>query len=255
MPAAAVVAVVANIAVTDVVAAAVTDAVVGTALGETLGVIGTDLLASTAAGAVAGGLSAGVTGGDIAQGIFTGGLASGVSGAINASGVGGEITNKISDTLGVSPKTAQILTNSGTKFLTGTGTGLAMGQDLGSAAKGGLLGATSSALGDYLVGNPSSNSFADKAINAAERQAINLGVNTAFGDTSRAPSTSYGSSPSTVATTGQSGSAAGSQALAQALNVGDPGTSLSGETGGKYKNVWNQASLKNPNEDLGTQNG
>ena len=254
MPAAAVVAVAVDVAVSDVVAAAVTDAVVGTALGETLGVVGTDLLATTVGGAVAGGVASGVTGGDIVQGVFTGGVGSLASGAINASGITGDITNKVADTLGVSPDTAKLLTNAGTKFLTGTGTGLAMGENLGTAAKGGLLGATSSALGDYLIGNPSSSSSTDKAINTFEKGLINVGLNTAFNSPGNS-SSSYESPSSSVAITGQSRPAAGSQALAQALNVGDPSAGLSGETGGKVKNVWNTASLKNPNEDLGTQNG
>ena len=54
-----------------------------------------------------------------------------------------------------------------------------------------------------------------------------------------------GYSPSTATTTGQSGQTPGSQALAQALRVGDPGDSIESPAGlGQQQNVWNTASLR-----------
>ena len=72
------------------------------------------------------------------------------------------------------------------------------------------------------------------------------------------PSTSYtptgqtyqvgstgGYTPSTATTTGQSSAAPGSQALAQALRIGDPGESIESPSGpGQQQNVWNLASLR-----------
>lgn len=54
-----------------------------------------------------------------------------------------------------------------------------------------------------------------------------------------------GYSPSTATTTGQAGETPGSQALAQALRIGDPGSSIESPAGeGQQQNVWNTASLR-----------
>ena len=54
-----------------------------------------------------------------------------------------------------------------------------------------------------------------------------------------------GYSPSTATTTGQAGETPGSQALAQALRIGDPGSSIESPSGpGQQQNVWNTASLR-----------
>jgi len=246
----AITAVVVSVAAADVVAA-------------TIGaeILGSTLLADVVTGAIVGGLSGGassiVTGGDIGDGIFSGALTGGVSGGIGniASDIAPSINDFGKNTLGLSSEATKALTTGATKLASGTATGLVRGQDFGSALKGGAIGALGSVASNYLVGDPSSQSTADKFINQAEKGVLSAGINKLLGGNSTSQSSGKGYTPSTVSTTGQSGGSAGSQALAQALNVGDPSTSLSGETGGKYKNVWNTASLKNPNEDLGTQNG
>lgn len=248
------VAIVVEIAVADVVAEAVTAELVGTALA---GTIAGDALVGVAAGAAAGGAGAAVTGGDIGQGIFEGALSGGVSSGVTdiAKNIMPNVGNFAQETLGVSPKTAKEIGIGVNKLATGTASGLIRGQDLGTALKGGAIGAAGTVAGDYLIGDPTSKSFSDKLINQAEKGLLSAGIGSALGGKASSPTAATGYSPSTVSTTGQSGSGAGSQALAQALNVGDPSSSLYSKTGGKSKNVWNQASLRNPNQDIGGING
>ena len=118
----------------------------------------------------------------------------------------------------------------------------------------------------YSPGFYDPNSSAAKTGEKLAGQYISSSLSDLLGLTSGAPSTSMptASSPSpsyapaaSTSVMGGSGSGggAGSSALAQALNVGDPGTSLFGKTDGTYQNVWNQASLRNPNQDIGGTNG
>lgn len=59
------------------------------------------------------------------------------------------------------------------------------------------------------------------------------------------PSTTGEYVPSTAQTTGQSGQVPGSQALAQALRVGDPGDAIASPAGeGNQQSVWNTSSLR-----------
>jgi hypothetical protein len=255
MPAAVIVA---EIVVSDIVAEAVTAELVGTALA---GTIAGDALVGAVAGAAAGGTGAAISGGDIGQGIFQGALSGGVSSGVTdiAKNIMPNVGNFAQETLGVSPQTAKEIGKGVNKLATGTATGLIRGQDLGTALKGGAIGAAGTVAGDYLIGDPSSQSFSDKLINQAEKGLISAGISSAFGggpsSPSSTPTAATGYSPSTVSTTGQSSGGAGSQALAQALNVGDPSSSLYSKTGGKSQNVWNQASLRNPNQDIGGTNG
>jgi hypothetical protein len=251
MPAAVVIA---EIVVSDVVAEAVTAELVGTALA---GTIAGDALVGAVAGAAAGGTGAAISGGDIGQGIFEGALSGGVSSGVTdiAKNIMPNVGNFAQETLGIDAKTAKEIGTGVNKLATGTASGLIRGQDLGTALKGGAIGAAGTVAGDYLIGDPSSKSFSDKLINQAEKGLISAGVSSAFGSSPSTPTSATGYSPSTVSTTGQSGGGAGSQALAQALNVGDPSSSLYSKTGGKSQNVWNQASLRNPNQDIGGANG
>ena len=253
MPAAVIIA---EIVVSDVVAEAVTAELVGTALA---GTIAGDALVGAVAGAAAGGTGAAISGGDIGQGIFEGALSGGVSSGVTdiAKNILPNVGNFAQETLGVDAKTAKEIGTGVNKLATGTASGLIRGQDLGTALKGGAIGAVGTVAGDYLIGDPSSQSFSDKLINQAEKGLISAGISNAFGsgNNTYSPTAATGYNPSTVSTTGQSSSGAGSQALAQALNVGDPSSSLYSKTGGKPQNVWNQASLRNPNQDIGGTNG
>ena len=224
-------------------------------------ILGSTILADVATGAIAGAAggaaSAAVTGGDIGEGITQGAIFGGISSGVTdiAKNIMPNVGNFAQETLGVSPQTAKEIGKGVNKLATGTATGLIRGQDLGTALKGGAIGAAGTVAGDYLIGDPSSKSFSDKLINQAEKGLISAGVSSAFGSSPSTPTSATGYSPSTVSTTGQSGGGAGSQALAQALNVGDPSSSLYSKTGGKSQNVWNQASLRNPNQDIGGTNG
>jgi hypothetical protein len=251
MPAAVVIA---EVVVSDVVAEAVTAELVGTALA---GTIAGDALVGAVAGAAAGGTGAAISGGDIGQGIFQGALSGGVSSGVTdiAKNIMPNVGSFAQETLGVSPQTAKEIGKGVNKLATGTATGLIRGQDLGTALKGGAIGAAGTVAGDYLIGNPASSSFSDKLINQAKKGLLSAGISSAFGGSPSTSTAATGYSPSTVSTTGQSGGSAGSSALAQALNVGDPSSSLYSKTGGPSKNVWNQASLRNPNQDIGGTNG
>ena len=80
------------------------------------------------------------------------------------------------------------------------------------------------------------------------------GTPSTFSPSSSTSASASSASPASSSVMGGGGST-GSSALAQALNVGDPGTSLFGKQGGPTENVWNQASLRNPNQDIGGTNG
>ena len=230
------------------------DIVGATILGST---VAASVVTGAIAGAVGGAAGAAVTGRDIGKGITQGAIFGGIGGGISnvAKGIAPSVSEYAKDTLGVSANTAKEIGTGVSSLATGTATGLIRGQDIGTALKGGALGAASTVASDYLIGDPASKSTTDRVLNASERGLVSAGISKLVGADPSAPSMGGGYTPSSVTTTGQSGVGVGSQALAQALNVGDPSSSLYSKTGGKSQNVWNQASLRNPNQDIGGANG
>ena len=132
------------------------------------------------------------------------------------------------------------------------------GSNLKQATKqaeiGGATGAATSAIGQGLQAAGASPETAN-VVSGTTSPFIRQDISNIFSP--QTASTNVGGSPSgSVTTTGQSGSTGpGSQALAQALNVGDPSSPVqTTEGGGPSRNVWNQASLRTTDQ-VGSDTG
>ena len=132
------------------------------------------------------------------------------------------------------------------------------GSNLNQATKqaeiGGATGAATSAIGQGLQAAGASPETAN-VVSGTTSPFIRQDISNIFSP--QTASTNVGGSPSgSVTTTGQSGSTGpGSQALAQALNVGDPSSPVqTTEGGGPSRNVWNQASLRTTDQ-VGSDTG
>ena len=256
MPAAIIVAevIVADVvatAATDYIAAAVADTILADVFGTT---VATAIGTGAVGGATAGAVGALATGGDVGEAIGKGALGGAVAGGVT-SGLTGT-------TGGVDPKTGATIEPSGARGLTGseaggkalaraaggTAGGLATGKDLKSAATSGLI----SAGVDYLYGEPAPDATStDKALLGTEKALTSAYVNKLFAPepTRTAQTAGGGFTPSDTGTgtqTAGAGQAPGSQALAQALRVGDAGGPIFGGGGEdtQKKSGWNVESLR-----------
>ena len=191
------------------------------------------------------------TGGDVGEGIVKGAIGGGVAGGVTSG-----LTGKVG---GIDPKTGATIEPSGLKGLTGseaggkalargigsTAGGVATGRDLKSAATSGLIGAGV----DYLYGDaPAGADSTDKALLGVEKGLTSMAVSQLFAppQTPRSAQPTGGSfAPSDTQIAG-AGQAPGSQALAQALRVGDIGGPVFGGGGEdtQKKSGWNVESLR-----------
>jgi hypothetical protein len=205
---------------------------------------------SAAIGAVGGAAAAGSQDKSIAEGAAIG-AGAGAAGSLAASGVG-----EFSDTLG---KTGTALAQGTARGATSGFTGAELsGSNLQQAFKsgevGGATGLATSALTQGLQGAGVPSDVAG-GISSAAGPYIKQDISNLF--TPQTSSQNVGGSPTSqtgsVTTTGQSGATGpGSQALAQALNVGDPSAPVSTTEGGTpSRSVWNQESLRNVNQTGG----
>lgn len=224
--------------------------------------VGAGIVATAATGAVVGATTAAITGGDIEKGALMGGVGSAIGSQFQtpkdidtfgkaqypgefAKNVGGDITQS-GVQAGLSRGTAEAVSKGVGQFAAGTGAGLAGGQDIGTAAERGLIGAGMGAAKDILFPVDPNASKGEKYANIAERELFDIGASSLFSSnkggvgatsfTQQAPQTS-------VASTG-SGTSPGSEALAQALRL-DPGAPVfGGEKEGGKKSGWNVESLR-----------
>lgn len=231
-------------AVPFIISFAVEEAI-GAAVAEAVGaeIAGSTLLADAASGAikgaVSGGISAAAQGGDVEKGV-TGGA---VGGAV-AGGVTGQ-AGEIDPVTGVTERAASGVSALAPKEVArGAGTAAATLARGGSAKQAAVGGLVTGGL-DYAYGDTKGDPLA-----SGEKAVIGKTLTDYF-----APSTSYRTAqtegggtaaPTSVTTTG-AGQAPGSQALSQALRIGDPGAPILGssdkETGDKQSG-WNVSSLR-----------
>ena len=218
---------------------------IGAAVAEAVGaeIAGSTLLADAASGAikgaVSGGISAAAQGGDVEKGVTGGAVGGAVSGGVT--GQAGEID----PVTGVTERAA-----SGVSAIAPGEVARGAGTAAGTLARGGtpkqaLVGGLVTGGLDYAYGDTRGDPLA-----AGEKAVIGKTLTDYF-----APSTTYRSAqtegggtaaPTSVTTTG-AGQAPGSQALAQALRIGDPGAPILGSSdkeGGDKQSGWNVSSLR-----------
>lgn len=223
-----------------VVVPIIVDTVIGEAVAAAVGeqILGSTLLADAATGAIkgaaSGAISAATQEGDIAKGALGGAASGAVGGAVAPA-----VTSAVGDT--VSPEAAKALgKGAGTAATT-----LARGGDLKTAGTRGLITGGVEAL----FGAPEGASTADKAISSIEKGFASTALQDLFSpSTVRTASTMGGTSsaPTPGTSPTATGATPGSQALAQALNLGDVGAPIFGgdKEKGKAKPTWNVESLR-----------
>jgi hypothetical protein len=210
---------------------------------------------SAAVGAASGAAAAGAKDKSIAEGALAG-AGSGAAGSLASAGVG-----EFADTLG---QTGTAIGQGAAKGAVSGFTGAELSgsnlqQALRSGEIGGATGASTSALSQGLQAADVPSDVA-KGVTTAAGPFIKQDISNLFSPQTSSnrvgSSPTLGSSPTTgqagdygtggaVGSTSTGGTTPGSQALAQALNVGDPSGPIS-TTEGKAptQNVWNQASLR-----------
>ena len=223
----------------------VVDSAIGAAVAEAVGaeIMGSTLLADAASGAIKGAVSGTISsaaqGGDVQQG-FERGLVGGAAGGAVAGQVGQPdptIDAPMREASGLSAVApTQVAKGGGSAAST-----LATGGSPKQAVIGGLV---TTGL-DYAYGDTKGDPLA-----AGEKAVIGKTLTDYFSPApTRSAQTEGGSTASTagVTTTGTAGQAPGSQALSQALRIGDPGAPILGSSdkeAGDKQSGWNVSSLR-----------
>ena len=220
------------------------DAVIGDAVATAVGaeIAGSTVLADAATGAIKGAVSGAISsaaqGGDVEKGIEKGAVGGAVGGAVT--GQAGEID----PVTGVTERAATGLSAvAPTEVAKGAGAA-ARTLAAGGTPKQALVGGLVTGGLDYAYSDQPQD-----LQTSAEKAVIGRGLTDYF-----APSTTYrtaqteggGGTPTSVTTTG-AGQAPGSQALAQALRIGDPGAPILGSSdkeGEGKQSGWNVSSLR-----------
>ena len=222
------------------------DYAIGAAVAEAVGaeILGSTLLADAATGAIKGGISGGISaaaqGGDVEQGV-TRGAAGGAA--------GGAVTGQV----GQPDPTidAPLREASGLSAVVPTQVAKGGGSAAGTLATGGspkqaLVGGLVTTGLDYAYGDTKGDPLA-----AAEKSVIGRALTDYFAPSpTRSAQTlgGGGATPeSTSVTTTGAGQAPGSQALSQALRIGDPGAPILGSSdkeAGDKQSGWNVSSLR-----------
>jgi len=221
------------------------DSFIGAAVAEAVGaeIAGSTLLADAATGAIKGGISGGISaaaqGGDVEQGVTRGAAGGAAGGAV--AGQAGQPDPTIDAPLREASGLSAVAPTQVAKGGGAAASTLATGGTPKQALVGGLV---TTGL-DYAYGDTKGDPLA-----AGEKAVIGKTLTDYF-----APSTTYRTAqtegggtaaPTSVTTTG-AGQAPGSQALAQALRIGDPGAPILGSSdkeGGGKESGWNVSSLR-----------
>jgi len=206
-------------------------------------IMGSTLLADAATGAIKGGISGGISaasqGGDVEQGVTRGAAGGAAGGAV--AGQAGQPDPTIDAPLREASGLSAVAPTQVAKGGGAAASTLATGGTPKQALVGGLV---TTGL-DYAYGDTKGDPLA-----AGEKAVIGRTLTDYF-----APSTTYRTAqtegggtaaPTSVTTTG-AGQAPGSQALAQALRIGDPGAPILGSSdkeGGGKESGWNVSSLR-----------
>ena len=221
------------------------DSFIGAAVAEAVGaeIAGSTLLADAATGAIKGGISGGISaaaqGGDVEKGVTRGAAGGAAGGAV--AGQAGQPDPTIDAPLREASGLSAVAPTQVAKGGGAAASTLATGGTPKQALVGGLV---TTGL-DYAYGDTKGDPLA-----AGEKAVIGKTLTDYF-----APSTTYRTAqtegggtaaPTSVTTTG-AGQAPGSQALAQALRIGDPGAPILGSSdkeGGGKESGWNVSSLR-----------
>ena len=221
------------------------DSVIGAAVADAVGteILGSTLLADAATGAIKGAVSGAVTsaaeGGDPIKGAERGAVGGAAGGAVT--GQAGDYDPVTGQTERAATGLSAVAPAAGARAGGSAAGTLATGGTPKQAAIGGLV---SGGL-DYAYGDTKGDPLA-----AGEKAVIGRTLTDLF-----APSTTYRTAqtegggtaaPTSVTTTG-AGQAPGSQALSQALRIGDPGAPILGSSdkeGGGKESGWNVSSLR-----------
>jgi len=221
------------------------DSFIGAAVAEAVGaeIAGSTLLADAATGAIKGGISGGISaaaqGGDVEQGVTRGAAGGAAGGAV--AGQAGQPDPTIDAPLREASGLSAVAPTQVAKGGGAAASTLATGGTPKQALVGGLV---TTGL-DYAYGDTKGDPLA-----AGEKAVIGRTLTDLF-----APSTTYRTAqtegggtaaPTSVTTTG-AGQSPGSQALSQALRIGDPGAPILGSSdkeGGDKQSGWNVSSLR-----------
>jgi hypothetical protein len=221
------------------------DSFIGAAVAEAVGaeIMGSTLLADAASGAIKGAVSGGISsaaqGGDVQQG-FERGLVGGAAGGA-VTGQAGEID----PVTGVTERAS-----SGLSSVAPAAVARGAGSAAGTLATGGTP--RQAAVGGLITGGLDyaySDQPSDLAT-SAEKSLAKKTLTDIFSPTPTRSAQTEGASTSSTAgvtTTGTAGQAPGSQALSQALRIGDPGAPILGSSdkeGGDKQSGWNVSSLR-----------
>jgi hypothetical protein len=244
-------------AVVAVVASVVAGPEVGAAIVESVGVEGASeaTIAAVGSAAISGGTSAvnaAVQGKNI-DGILAAGAEGAAAGAVGSE-VGSAVGGATSD---LGPTASNALKGAASGASSGFTRAELSGQNLQSATKqaelGGATGALTSLASDITDANPQERALLGSAIGTG------LNYSNIFGTQPTSASQVGGpppGGPTSIASTGQGTApgAAGSTVLGSALGVStDPGAPVQTTEGGTSRsNVWNQASLRNPDQEGGS---
>ena len=221
------------------------DSAIGAAVAEAVGseILGSTLLADAATGAIKGGISGGISaaaqGGDVEQGVTRGAAGGAAGGAV--AGQAGQPDPTIDAPLREASGLSAIAPTQIAKGGGAAASTLATGGSPKQALVGGLV---TTGL-DYAYGDTKGDPLA-----AGEKAVIGKTLTDYFSPApTRSAQTEGGSTASTagVTTTGTAGQAPGSQALSQALRIGDPGAPILGSSdkeGGDKQSGWNVSSLR-----------
>jgi len=234
--------------VADVIVTAVTTTAVETAVAD---VIANTIIADVVTGAIAGAAGAvaasvtsdvvnnqPITGSGLLKSAEKGAISGGVSSGINAELLGTPGNEGLFGPAGTATEGERALI----KGLSSTAGGLATGQNLKTAAEGGLI----SGLVSYALPTQGSKDV----IGNSEQALATTGLKQALGIGQSTPSATAGRVGATagMSATPQAGQSPGSAALGQALNVGDAGSPVMGagtdDKAGK-KGGWNVESIRN----------
>jgi hypothetical protein len=226
------------------------DYAIGAAVAEAVGaeILGSTLLADAASGAikgaVSGGISAAAQGGDVGKGVEGGAVGGAVAGAVT--GQAGQPDPSMDAPLREASGVSAIAPREVARGAGSAAGILARGGSPKQAATGGLISGGI----DYIAGTQTADaSQTEQALTSVGK---GLGAKYANELFSPAPTRSAqteggGGFGSTSVTTTGAGQAPGSQALSQALRIGDPGAPILGSSdkeAGDKKSGWNVESLR-----------
>ena len=226
------------------------ESAIGAAVAEAVGaeIMGSTLLADAASGAikgaVSGGISAAAQGGDVEKGVTGGAVGGAVAGGVT--GQAGQPDPTMDAPLREASGVSAIAPREVARGAGAAAGVLARGGSPKQAATGGLISGGI----DYIAGTQTADaSQTEQALTSVGKGLASKYANEIFSPapTRSAQTEGGGGFGSTSVTTTGAGQAPGSQALSQALRIGDPGAPILGSSdkeAGDKKSGWNVESLR-----------